>query len=62
MALKSHCIGVKKKVMWSLQEKPKIGEKTIVYPFAVLGEIADWNLMVEKTSLTIGKRNQIRSL
>ncbi len=41
--------------------KTEIGEKTVVYPFAVIGEIPqDLKFNGEKTSLRIGKRNQIR--
>ena len=41
--------------------KTEIEEKTIVYPFAVIGEIPqDLKFNGEKTSLKIGKRNQIR--
>ena len=39
----------------------EIGEKTVIYPFAVIGEIPqDLKFEGEKTSLKIGKRNQIR--
>ena len=39
----------------------EIGEKTVVYPFAVIGEIPqDLKFNGEKTNLKIGKRNQIR--
>lgn len=41
--------------------KTEIGEKTVVFPFAVIGEIPqDLKFNGEKTSLRIGKRNQIR--
>ena len=41
--------------------KTEIEEETIVYPFAVIGEIPqDLKFNGEKTSLRIGKRNQIR--
>ena len=41
--------------------KTEIGEKTVVYPFAVIGEIPqDLKFNGEQTSLRIGKRNQIR--
>lgn len=41
--------------------KTEIEEDTIVYPFAVIGEIPqDLKFNGEKTSLRIGKRNQIR--
>jgi UDP-N-acetylglucosamine acyltransferase len=41
--------------------KTEIGEKTVVFPFAVIGEIPqDLKFNGEKTSLKIGKRNQIR--
>ena len=41
--------------------KTEIGEKTVVYPFAAIGEIPqDLKFNGEKTSLRIGKRNQIR--
>ncbi len=39
----------------------EIGEETVVYPFSVIGEIPqDLKFGGEKTSLKIGKRNQIR--
>ena len=39
----------------------EIGEKTVIYPFAVIGEIPqDLKFGGEKTNLKIGKRNQIR--
>ena len=39
----------------------EIGEKTVIYPFAVIGEIPqDLKFEGEKTNLKIGKRNQIR--
>ena len=39
----------------------EIGQETIVYPFSVIGEIPqDLKFDGEKTSLVIGKRNQIR--
>ena len=39
----------------------EIGEGTVIYPFAVIGEIPqDLKFNGEKTSLKIGKRNQIR--
>ena len=41
--------------------KTEIGEKTVVFPFAVIGEIPqDLKFNGEQTSLRIGKRNQIR--
>ena len=41
--------------------KTEIGDKTVVFPFAVIGEIPqDLKFNGEKTSLRIGKRNQIR--
>ena len=41
--------------------KTEIGEETVVYPFSVIGEIPqDLKFDGEKTSLKIGKRNQIR--
>ena len=41
--------------------KTEIGEKTVAFPFAVIGEIPqDLKFNGEKTSLRIGKRNQIR--
>ena len=41
--------------------KTNIGEKTIIYPFAVIGEIPqDLKFAGEKTFLNIGKRNIIR--
>ena len=41
----------------------EIGQETIVYPFAVVGEIPqDLKFDGEKTSLQIGKRNQIRNM
>ena len=53
--------GVKIKSHVVVTGKTEIGEKTIVYPFAVLGEIPqDLKFNGEKTSLRIGKRNQIR--
>ena len=39
----------------------EIGENTVIYPFAVIGEIPqDLKFDGEKTSLKIGKRNKIR--
>ena len=39
----------------------EIGDETVVYPFSVIGEIPqDLKFDGEKTSLKIGKRNQIR--
>ena len=44
-----------------LQVATEIGDETVVYPFAVIGEIPqDLKFNGEKTSLKIGKRNQIR--
>ena len=41
--------------------KTNIGEKTIIYPFAVIGEIPqDLKFAGEKTFLNIGERNIIR--
>ena len=41
--------------------KTKIGQETVIYPFAVVGEIPqDLKFNGEKTCLSIGKRNQIR--
>ena len=41
--------------------KTEIEQETVVYPFAVIGEIPqDLKFNGEKTSLKIGKRNQIR--
>ena len=53
--------GVKIKSHVVVTGKTEIGEKTVVYPFAVIGEIPqDLKFNGEKTSLKIGKRNQIR--
>ena len=41
--------------------KTEIGEETVVFPFAVIGEIPqDLKFRGESTSLVIGKRNRIR--
>ena len=41
--------------------KTEIEQETVIYPFAVIGEIPqDLKFAGEKTSLKIGKRNQIR--
>ena len=41
--------------------KTEIGQETVIYPFSVIGEIPqDLKFKGEKTSLKIGKRNQIR--
>ena len=41
--------------------KTEIGQESVVYSFAVIGEIPqDRKFKGEKTSLKIGKRNQIR--
>ena len=53
--------GVKIKSHVVVTGKTEIGEKTVVYPFAVIGEIPqDLKFEGEKTNLKIGKRNQIR--
>jgi UDP-N-acetylglucosamine acyltransferase len=41
----------------------EIDQETVIYPFAVIGEIPqDLKFNGEKTSLKIGKRNQIREM
>ena len=41
--------------------KTEIGQETTIYPFSVIGEVPqDLKFNGEKTSLIIGKRNQIR--
>ena len=53
--------GVKIKSHVVVTGSAEIGEETVVYPFAVIGEIPqDLKFNGEKTSLKIGKRNQIR--
>ena len=53
--------GVERKSHGVVTGKTEIGEKTVVYPFSVIGEIPqDLKFNGEKTSLRIGKRNQIR--
>ena len=53
--------GVKIKSHVVVTGNAEIGEKTVVYPFAVIGEIPqDLKFNGEKTNLKIGKRNQIR--
>ena len=53
--------GVKIKSHVVVTGNSEIGDETVVYPFAVIGEIPqDLKFNGEKTSLKIGKRNQIR--
>jgi UDP-N-acetylglucosamine acyltransferase len=53
--------GVKIKSHVVVTGSSEIGDETVVYPFAVIGEIPqDLKFNGEKTSLKIGKRNQIR--
>ena len=53
--------GVKIKSHVVVTGNTEIGEETIVYPFAVIGEIPqDLKFNGEETSLKIGKRNKIR--
>ena len=55
------CSGVKIKSHVVVTGATEIGEKTVVYSFAVIGEIPqDLKFNGEKTNLKIGKRNQIR--
>jgi len=50
--LKSHCV---------VSGKTEIGDETVVFPFAVVGEIPqDLKFRGENTGLVIGKRNRIR--
>ena len=52
--------GVKIKSHVVVTGSSEIGDETVVYPFAVIGEIPqDLKFNGEKTSLKIGKRNQI---
>ena len=52
MEIKSHVV---------ITGNTEIGRETVVYPFAVVGEIPqDLKFSGEKTSLKIGKRNRIR--
>ena len=47
--------------MWLSQVDTHIGDETVVFPFAVIGEIPqDLKFGGEKTRLRIGKRNRIR--
>ena len=53
--------GVKIKSHVVVTGSSEIGDETVVYPFSVIGEIPqDLKFNGEKTSLKIGKRNQIR--
>ena len=53
--------GVKIKSHVVVTGNTEIGQKTVVYPFAVIGEIPqDLKFNGEQTSLKIGKNNQIR--
>ncbi len=55
------CPGVQIKSHVVVTGKTEIGEKTVIYPFSVIGEIPqDLKFDGEKTSLKIGKRNKIR--
>ena len=55
------CSGVKIKSHVVVTGNTEIGENTVIYPFAVIGEIPqDLKFDGEKTSLKIGKRNKIR--
>ena len=55
------CSGVQIKSHVVVTGKTEIGEKTVIYPFSVIGEIPqDLKFDGEKTSLKIGKRNKIR--
>lgn len=50
--LKSHCV---------VTGMTEVGEETIIFPFAVVGEVPqDLKFRGEKTRLIIGKRNRIR--
>ena len=53
--------GVKIKSHVVVTGNTEVGEQTVIYPFSVIGEIPqDLKFNGEKTSLKIGKRNQIR--
>ena len=55
------CPGVQIKSHVVITGNTEIGEKTIIFPFSVIGEIPqDLKFDGEKTSLKIGKRNKIR--
>ena len=55
------CSGVKIKSHVVVTGNTEVGEKTVIYPFSVIGEIPqDLKFSGEKTFLKIGKRNKIR--